>query len=98
MAKASDAKPTEALVKPGSTAMARPAFLNNDPIEGFEGMDQADVTIARLALAQSMTGVAKKANPDYVEGLEEGLFFNSLTKEVYGKKVRFIPLFFFKNR
>jgi hypothetical protein len=95
MAKATQ---TDALVKAESTAIARPAFLDEQPIEGFEGMDNRDTAIARLALAQSMSRAVKKSNSNHIPGLEEGMLYNSLTKTIYGTSVRFIPLFFFKNR
>jgi hypothetical protein len=94
----SEAKQSTALTKPETTAMARPAFLDDEPIYGFEAMDSKHTAIARLALAQSNTKQAKRSNPLYIDGLHEGLFFNSLSKEIYGPTVEFIPMFFFVNR
>lgn len=67
------------------------------PVEGFENMGQEDVTQPRLMLAQSMTPQRKKDDPKYIKGLEEGDFFNSVTGEVYGSKVKITPVLFFKQ-
>jgi hypothetical protein len=67
------------------------------PVEGFENMGSEDVTQPRLMLAQSMTPQRKKEDPKYIKGLEEGQFFNSVTEEVYGEKVKISPVMFFKQ-
>ena len=95
---AKDTKQAEALTKTQSAAMARPAFLENDPILGFEQMRNSDVKIARVAIAQSMTRQRKRGNAAFIEGLQEGQMFNSLTGQVYGESVDFIPLYFFRTR
>ncbi len=97
MAKA-DAKPSDALAKAQTTAIERPAFLDDQPIEGFEGMSAKHTAIARLAIAQSMSKATKRANAAYIEGLQEGMLYNSLTRDIYGESIDVIPLFFFTNR
>ena len=80
--------------------VGRPSFLptTEGPVHGFEMMRAKDMTVPRLSLAQSTTPQIKKANEKYVPGLEEGMFFNSVTGEIYGTKVLVIPLFFFRSR
>jgi hypothetical protein len=65
---------------------------------GFEMMTGKDMTVPRLSLAQSTTPQTKRANEKYIPDLEEGMFFNSMTGEIYGTSVEVIPLFFFKSR
>jgi hypothetical protein len=40
----------------------------------------------------------RKSDPAYIEGLEEGKLFNTVTKEIYGDTLEVVLLFFFKNR
>lgn len=65
--------------------------------EGKEGVGQGDLIVPRLSLAQAMTPELKKTNENYNPDLEEGLFFNSVTGEIYGDSVTVIPLHFFKQ-
>ncbi len=54
------------------------------------------MTQPRLMLAQSVTPQTKKKDSKYIQGLEEGQFFNSVTGEVYGESVKLTPIMFFK--
>lgn len=65
---------------------------------GTEAIEASDMTMPRLALCQSGTPQRKKANPKFIEGLQEGQFFNTLTGQIYGETVNFVPLFFYKSR
>jgi hypothetical protein len=68
---------------------------------GGRGMEDAtaeDITMPRIAIAQTNTPQAKKADALYIKGLEEGMLFNTVTNEIYGDKVLVIPLFLFKQR
>jgi hypothetical protein len=86
---------TAAIDRPAQTALARPA--SRGPVEGFENMGAEDVTQPRLMLTQNGTPQRKEENDNYIEGLKEGDFFNSVTGEIYGKKVRITPVMFFKQ-
>lgn len=65
---------------------------------GSENVDQGDIAVPRMAICQSNTPQRKKSDPKYIEGLEEGDYFNTVTRENYGKEVLVIPVFFFKSR
>jgi hypothetical protein len=65
---------------------------------GTEEIEQEDITLPRIAIAQSLTPQAKKSSSNYVPGLEEGMLFNTVTNEIYGSEVLAVPLFFFKSR
>ena len=70
-----------------------PAFLKDvKGKEGTENIHKKDLILPRLAVCQGGNPQRKKANPLYIEGLEEGQFFNNVTNEIYGTKVQFIPL------
>lgn len=83
-----------AIERAAPVAITRP---RSGPVEGFENMDAGDVTQPRLMLAQSMTPQRKEEDEKYIPGLKEGYFFNSVTKKIYGKKVKITPVMFFKQ-
>jgi hypothetical protein len=39
----------------------------------------------------------KKNDPEYIEGAEEGLLFNTVTGELYGSSILFVPVYFRKE-
>jgi len=59
---------------------------------GFEAMDEGDIKIARLGLAQGLSQVCVDGNA------KMGELFNNLTDEVFGDELEIIPLFMFKTR
>jgi len=67
-------------------ADALPAFMKDRQVS-TTGLEDAsnDKTTPRIQLAQAMSPQVKKKNADYIEGLEEGMFFNALTGEIYGE-------------
>lgn len=77
---------SEALTTQGPNALARPAFIKEGDRRGTENITTADIRPPALRIAQAMTPEAKASEPVYVEGLREGMFFNSITKEIYGSK------------
>lgn len=76
-----------------------------DHLKKYVGMEDTehevgreDLLIPRLAVAQDgMSPQLKKQNELYIEGLEAGDLFNTVTLEVYGSAVRVVPLFFNKT-
>lgn len=59
---------------------------------GFDEVEEGDIKMPRLALLQALSHIVTEG------GAKMGEFANSLTKEVYGSEVEFIPLFMFKTR
>ena len=93
---------TQSLATTQSGSLAEmPEYLRKAPGEqrlGNENVTSNDVTVPRLALCQSMSPERKKSNPKYIEGLEEGMFFNTVTKEIYGKELRFVNAHYYRSR
>lgn len=60
---------------------------------GYEGTSQADFSIPYLSLLQSGSPQCKKKDAGYIEGCEEGMLMNTVTKEVFDGKtgIRFQP-------
>lgn len=59
---------------------------------GFEGLEEGDIKIARLGVAQGLSQVC-------IDGKAKmGQLFNNISQEVYGDSIEIIPLFMFKTR
>ena len=65
-------------------------FLDEVAGQGFEGMDQGDVTTPRLLVSQQLSDVVQAGT------VPVGHFYNSLTGEDYGDKVRLVVCHFQK--
>jgi hypothetical protein len=76
-----------------------PTFLqgNGGQRRGTEDVGADDIVIPRLELVQALSPCRKKNDPAYIDGAEEGLLFNSLTRELYGSAVEVIPVKFRKE-
>lgn len=59
-----------------------------------QAMTQSDLQMPFLALTQALTKQRQRGEANYIPGLEEGDFFNTVTNEIYkmGEGVRFIPV------
>jgi hypothetical protein len=69
-----------------------PAIWNTyEGPSGVENVEASDVSSVFLRLAQSTTGEAQPGTKE-VKGLKPGMFFNSVSKRVYGESVRLIAL------
>jgi hypothetical protein len=90
------------LVKPAPQALAvneMPEYLRNlNPQEGFEEVRSGDIKIPRIALAQALTPQLEESEPNYIEGLKKGDFFNTISGERFGSLVKIVPLLKFGTR
>jgi len=61
-------------------------FINEaeNTMEGFEDVNSQTMAIPFIKLAQDLTPQVKKTKPEYIEGLDVGQFFNSVTGDIYG--------------
>jgi hypothetical protein len=77
-----------------------PDFLKADygKNTGMEKVEQSDILLPRLSVCQALSPQKRKTHSAYIEGLQEGQLFNTVTQEIYGEEIEVIPLFFFKNR
>lgn len=66
------------------TAMDRPSYIPKDT-RGTEHIGREDLQMPRMGLAQKMSPQIEDGNVAYIPDLKEGMFFNDLTNEVYGK-------------
>ena len=70
-----------------------PSVFEADANEGLGHLGQEDLAIPFLRILSDTSPQVKKRDPEYVEGAEVGMIFNTLTKEVYDgeKGVSVIP-------
>lgn len=61
---------------------------------GQENVSVDDLVIPRINLVQSLSPERDKKDPAYIEGIEEGQIFNSLTREVYGESTIVVPVMY----
>lgn len=60
------------------------SYLDDFSMKGFEDISAETIAIPFLKLAQSLSPELNTRKPEYIEGLQPGDFFNSVTHEVYG--------------
>lgn len=93
MAKEELAKVTEA------GPLTVPDFLKDHRgHEGGENVGQDDIVLPRLAICQSMSPQRVKGSAEHIAGLEEGDYFNTVTRERYAEGVTLIPLLYQRSR
>jgi hypothetical protein len=81
----------------GSTDVAVPEHIKQGTSRGNEEVSLSDVVIPRLEIAQALSPCLQKNKPEYIEGCEQGMLFNSVTRRVYGANVVVCPVFFRKE-
>ena len=67
-------------------------FLDSVAGQGYEDFNSNSYQIPFLKIAQILSPEVNKKDPNYIDGLEAGQFFNSLTKKNYGSTIKLIPL------
>lgn len=68
--------------------------IDSGDMRGSENVTSQDIQLPRLELAQALSAAVKKKDPDYIDGCEEGDFYNSLTRVSYGNEVYIVPVYF----
>lgn len=80
------------LVQKEEGAIALRISGNKNLPAGFDDVEEGDIKMPRLTIAQGLSQLC-------IDGkIKMGELYNSLTKEIYGASVDFIPLFMFKSR
>lgn len=76
-----------------------PSYIKQDegPARGSEGVGIEDLTIPRLEIVQSLSPCRDKKEAVYIEGAEEGMLYNNVSRELYGSSVLVIPVIFKKE-
>lgn len=65
--------------------------------KGSEDVGARDMILPRVDVLQALSPQIKKSDPNYIEGAEQGMVFNTVTGELYGSSINFIPVLFRKE-
>lgn len=76
-----------------------PAFLRDQtaPARGMEDVTAADIIIPRVELIQALSPARDKKDPAYIDGAEEGMLFNNVTRALYGSEALVVPVVYRKQ-
>lgn len=75
-----------------------PDYLRKDgPGRGSEDVGTSDLVIPRLEIVQALSPCRQRNKPEYIDGAEEGVFYNNVTRQLYGEEVFVIPVMFRKE-
>lgn len=62
--------------------------------EGQENTSADDIAIPRLSLVQALSPVRDKKDDAYIDGIEEGDIYNTITEQIYGTSAIVIPVMY----
>lgn len=87
---------TAVVAQVGGVQEAMPEWLQKGN-RGSEDVGASDMILPRVDVIQALSPQIKKNDPAFIEGAEQGQIFNTVTGEVYGDDVTFIPVLFRKE-
>jgi len=64
---------------------------------GAENVGADDLVIPRIELIQALSPARNKKDAAYIEGADEGMLYNNVTRELYGETVTVIPVYYSKQ-
>lgn len=74
-----------------------PDWLPQGAARGAENVGTDDMIIPRIELVQALSPARNKKDAAYIEGAEEGMLFNNVTRELYGEAVTVVPVYYTKQ-
>ena len=72
----------------------RPAWLDPDSGRGSEEVTINDLVLPRVDVLQALSPQIKKTDPSYIPNSEQGIIFNTVSGELYGTQITFVPVVF----
>ena len=77
----------------GNVVQFDPSIFEADADQGLGKLGMEDLAIPFLRILSDTSPQIKKRDPQYIEGAESGMIYNTLTKEIFGgeKGVQVIP-------
>lgn len=91
---------TDMVLAPGSMDVIpadsknMPDYIRKDDRRGTENLGIQDLVIPRLEIVQGLSPAMKRGDPGYINGAQQGMLNNSVTRELYGDVVQLIPVHF----
>lgn len=64
---------------------------------GSENVGTDDIVIPRLEVIQALSPCVKEGDPAFNEAARPGMLMNSVTKQLYGKEVMVVPVYYTKQ-
>jgi len=69
-------------------------FQATDTAEGFEDITTLTMAIPFIRVLQTLSPQLNQKKPEYIAEAQEGMFFNTVTKEIYGPTIDVVVLKF----
>jgi hypothetical protein len=89
---------TEVAVKPENelafAQTAVPDYIKQGSARGSEEVKTSDMVLPRLEIVQGLSPIRDDSSGVYNPDAREGHVFNSVTQELYGDSVYFVPIYF----
>jgi len=64
---------------------------------GAENVGAEDMIIPRVELIQALSPARNKKDAAYIEGAEEGMLYNNVTRQLYGENAIVVPVYYTKQ-
>lgn len=75
----------------------RPSYLDPESRQGSEDVGIDDIALPRIEVLQALSPQIKRTDPKYIPGAEQGMIFNTISGELYGNEIVFVPIIFRKE-
>ena len=77
--------------------LVRPSYLANlNPIDRETPVQQEDIRVPSIVIAQPAGSALKEEDPGYIDGLKAGQFYNGQDRSIYGKVALFQFIHYYK--
>ena len=77
-------------------ALAIPSYISESRA-GLENVGKEQLSFPRISIAQDSSPSTKKKSSEYIDGIEAGDLFNTLTREIYTRPLTVVPILFFHS-
>lgn len=77
--------------------LLKPSYLANlNPLDLDSPVQQEDIRVPSIVIAQPAGSAMKEEDPGYIEGLKAGQFYNGQDRSIYGKVIQVQFIHYFK--
>lgn len=74
-----------------------PDYIRQGGNRGSENVGTDDITVPRIEIVQSLSPCRNSKKAEYIKGAEEGMLYNSVTRELHPNGVTLCPVLFTKQ-
>jgi hypothetical protein len=74
-----------------------PSYMQPESSRGSQEVGLEDVALPRISMIQDLSPQHKKSKPEYIEGAEPGMIFNTVTGELYSDSLYVVPAYYRKE-